>query len=209
MNTWQKRSVAALTVALLGAGGWGVAAAQADPTAPAPAPTAATASADAALVRNLTFMREEERLARDLYAAFAQKYGADTAFARITTSEQRHFDAVGVLLTRYGIADPSAGRAAGSFADPGLQKLYDDLLAQGNESLQKAYEAGVAVEEEDIADLKAALRDTTAADATRVLSQRRPRAGSRRAGRAPGRLPGALSLPVGGGRARVSPKPGR
>lgn len=170
MNTWQKRSVAALAVTLLAAGGWGVAAAQADPTAPpATAPAAAPATADATLKKNLAYMREEERLARDLYKAFADKYGSDTAFARIATSEQRHMDAIGVLLTRYGIDDPSAGRTAGSFANADLQKLYDDLLAQGKQSLQDAYKAGVAVEDADIADLNTALKETTAADATRVF----------------------------------------
>lgn len=177
MNTWQKRTVAALAVALVGAGGWGATSAQADPTtAPGPgrrasAPaTAVVAPADATLKANLALMRDEERMARDLYRALADTYGQDTPFARIAVSEQRHFEAVGVLLTRYGLDDPSAGKAAGVYSDSHLQGLYDRLLAQGKESLQEAYKVGVEVETVDIADLEAALTVTTAADATRVFT---------------------------------------
>lgn len=45
--------------------------------------------------------------------------------SRITKSEDRHYDAVGVLLDRYGVSDPSAGRSAGSYAFPEIQKVYD------------------------------------------------------------------------------------
>ncbi len=43
-----------------------------------------------------------------------------------------------VLLDRYGLADPNAGRAAGSFADPTLQRLHDQLATQGRTSLTAA-----------------------------------------------------------------------
>lgn len=173
-TTWRTRSIAALAVALLAGGGaWGVTAAQAADPAPAPAPTTATATADAALVKNLTYMRDEERLARDLYRAFADLYPDVPAFARIANSEQQHFDAIGVLLTRYGLADPSADKAAGVFGDAALQAEYDRLLALGKESLAKAYEAGTEVEEMDIADLDKAIDATTAADAKRVFQNLR------------------------------------
>jgi hypothetical protein len=44
------------------------------------------------------------------------------------------------------------------------QSLYDKLLASGNESLAKAHEVGIAVEDLDIADLKSAIAETTQAD---------------------------------------------
>ncbi|MGB4891943.1 MAG: DUF2202 domain-containing protein, partial [Propionicimonas sp.] len=85
-------------------------------------------------------------------------------------SEQRHFDTVGVLLSRYGIADPAAGRAAGSYADSGLQTLYDQLLATGSESLANAYQVGITIENKDIADLQAAIAATTQTDVKAALS---------------------------------------
>jgi hypothetical protein len=130
--------------------------------------TASVTAVDAALAKDLQFTREEERMARDLYAALAAKHGDAMPFSRITRSEQRHFDAVGNVLTRYGVSDPSAGKAAGTYAYAELQKLYDDWLAQGGTSLEDAYDVGVALEKRDIADLEA-LEAKTTEDAAKAL----------------------------------------
>lgn len=135
--------------------------------------TAATAAvpASAELAEALTYMREEERLARDLYAAIATQYNGATPFSNITNSEQRHFDSVGRLLVRYGVEDPSKNLQPGTYAIPELQKLYDQLLAQSKESLQAAYVVGIAVEKQDIADLENRLKTTRQADVVRVFTQ--------------------------------------
>lgn len=175
-TTWRNRSIAAVAlVTLTGAGTWGTLSAVADGTTPTPNPptATATATADQTLVKNLTYMREEERMARDLYRALADVHGTDTEFARIARAEQQHFDAVGRLLVRYGIDDPSAGKDAGKYADTDLQAAYDRLLAQGKESLEKAYKVGIEVERTDIADLDKAIAETTAADAKRVFENLR------------------------------------
>jgi hypothetical protein len=167
-TTWRTRTAWGLAAAALATIGW-TATAQAVPPTPVPTP-AATATADAALVKNLTFMREAEQLARDLYTALAAKYSSAAPFVNIAKSEQRHSDTIGLLLTRYGIADPAAGHSAGSYADADLQALYNTLLAQGGESLAQAYEVGITVENKDIADLKAAIAQTTQADAKAALT---------------------------------------
>ena len=107
-----------------------------------------TADEEAALV----YMREEEKLARDVYAALAPGV-TQPIFANIGASEQTHMDAVKVLLDRYGIADPAATTAAGQFVNPDLQKLYNDLVAQGSVSLEQALRVGALIEEIDIIDL--------------------------------------------------------
>lgn len=163
-TTWKTRTALGLAAAVLTTIGW-ASVAQAAPTPSPEPPTVATATADAALIRNLTFMRQEEQLARDVYTALAAKYSQAAPFVNIAKSEQRHFDTLGLLLARYGIADPAAGRGAGSYADADLQALYTKLLASGSESLAKAYDAGITIENEDIADLKAAMTETTQADA--------------------------------------------
>lgn len=122
----------------------------------------------AAVASDLAFSRDEERMARDLYAAIAAQYGNAAPFSMITTSEQRHYDAIGVLLTRYGVADPSTGKAPGSYANAEIQKLYDTLLAQSKTSLAEAYKVGIAVENRDIADVKDAMNTATQADIDRV-----------------------------------------
>ena len=141
----------------------GTAVAQAGTAAP-PSPAAATSGAAA-----LAFNREEERMARDLYAALAEYYDGALPFSRITMSEQRHFEAVGRLLETHAIADPASGRAPGSYADPVIQDLYDGWLAEGKTSLNAAYQVGIELEKRDIADLQSAIADSDLADVDAVL----------------------------------------
>jgi hypothetical protein len=113
---------------------------------------------------DLRYMREEEKLARDVYQALGATWTAATVFQRIAQSEQRHMDAVKVVLDRYGIADPAATTKPGAFVDPALQKLYDELVAEGSVSLAAALQVGVQIEQVDIADLQKALAETSNAD---------------------------------------------
>jgi hypothetical protein len=110
---------------------------------------------------SLIFMVQEEQLARDVYNVMIEKWNI-TPFQNIVKSEQMHVDAVKQLLTRYEIADPSL--EAGKFADPTLQKLYDDLIAQGSVSQIEALKVGALIEEVDIKDLQTRLATTDNAD---------------------------------------------
>lgn len=130
-------------------------------------PAVAALSAEEA--RGLALMREEEKLARDLYTKFAENWNL-RIFARISESEQRHFDAVGRLLARYNIEDPARDLPEGVFRDASLQALYDELLAKGGQSIQDALEVGLLVEQRDIADLENTLLLTANADVKRVLT---------------------------------------
>ena len=129
-----------------------------------------TATADTTLTTELAFARDEERMARDLYQALADKYDGALPFSRITQSEQQHFDAVGALLDRYSVTDPANGKKAGHYADAKVQELYDGWLADGQKSLDAAYDVGVALEKRDIADLKDTLGQDLPADAQRVFT---------------------------------------
>ena len=129
----------------------------------AAAEVSAAVPLSAAEKADLLYMREEEKLARDVYTAFYARYSL-RVFSNIAASEQAHMDAIGRLLTRYGLADPTAGKAPGVFTNPDLQALYNDLIARGNQSLAEALRVGVLIEETDIADLQASLAHTTRAD---------------------------------------------
>lgn len=109
----------------------------------------------------LVFTREEEKLARDVYAALA---GHDAAFVNIGKSEQSHMDAVATLLARYGVADPAAGTAQGQFTNATLQALHDQLVASGTPSRVAALAVGVEIEELDIKDIEALKTTTSHAD---------------------------------------------
>jgi len=106
----------------------------------------------------LVFMREEEKLARDIYAAFAAKYSS-RVFSNINRSEQRHMDALKTLLDRYMIADPVGTNGAGVFTNSELQELYNELLSKGSVSVQEAFAVGKLIEEVDIEDLDERMGD--------------------------------------------------
>lgn len=117
-----------------------------------PAPTLTEAEREA-----LRFVREEEKLARDVYMAL-EHYGKP--FANIRHSEQSHMDAVLSLLERHGIDDPVEGMAVGELADPALQALYNGLVEKGLSSELAALQVGCEVEELDLRDLSASSADT-------------------------------------------------
>lgn len=123
-------------------------------------PTASPLSA--AEKTSLLFMREEEKLARDLYRQFYQAWGI-TAFDHIQGSEQTHMDAVWLLLQRYQLDDPTSAQI-GVFANADLQALYNQLLQQGMQSAIEALRVGALVEEVDIRDLQEQAADIDNAD---------------------------------------------
>jgi len=73
-------------------------------------------------VEAIQLMREEEKMARDVYLAFYEKWQLPI-FWNIAGSEQRHMDAVGVLIEKYQLADSASG-VTGEFNDENLQSLY-------------------------------------------------------------------------------------
>lgn len=118
----------------------------------------------------LAGMAEEEKLAHDVYTALAAKTG-DLRFSRIAGAESRHLAEVRALLTRYGVSDPTAGKADGVFASPGVQKQYTDLVARGDDSLSAALAVGRDIESADIADLAKAGAAVTAQDVRTVYAR--------------------------------------
>lgn len=114
----------------------------------------------------LAYMAEEEKLARDVYTALGDKFPTATTFDRIASSEGQHLTVVRSLLDRYDIADPTAGKAAGVFASADIQALYRELSAAT--TLTEAYQAGVAIEKDDLAELAKADDGVTAPDVNMV-----------------------------------------
>lgn len=104
----------------------------------------------------LSFMREEEKLARDVYITLYNKWGVNI-FSNISNSEQIHMDAILMLLNKYSLTDPVGSNAVGVFNNTTLQNLYNQLLVQGNTSILEAYKVGATIEDLDIFDLKNAL----------------------------------------------------
>jgi len=149
------------------AGGWGQGAAQVDGAGTGMVDLAVALDADE--IADLIFMREEEKLAHDVYMALYETWGQQI-FSNIASSEQTHTDAVARLLERFGIEDPVVSAELGVFADAGLQSLYDQLVAQGQTSLEDALRVGIAIEELDIVDLEERLERTDNTEIERVYT---------------------------------------
>ncbi|NLF51240.1 MAG: DUF2202 domain-containing protein [Leptolinea sp.] len=132
-----------------------------------PADTLQTTDLPDEVVDGLLLMREEEKLAHDVYVYLFEKWGMNV-FENIAASEQAHTDAVKLLLDTYSIPDPAEGKDAGEFSDTKLQALYDQLIDQGSQSLGDALKVGAAIEEIDIVDLREALSQTSTPEIQRV-----------------------------------------
>jgi hypothetical protein len=113
----------------------------------------ATTDLSEAEAEGLSFMREEEKLARDVYLMLYEQWGI-RIFQNIAKAEETHMSAVAGLLERYGLPDPAADKAVGVFTNPELQALYDQLMEEGSQSLADALRVGALVEEVDIIDLE-------------------------------------------------------
>ena len=111
---------------------------------------------------SLFYMREEEKLARDVYVFLFEKYN-QSIFENISGSEQKHMDFVLDLMVEYGYED-NAAAAFGEFNNPELQTLYDDLITKGSLSLYDALVVGATIEDVDIFDLNNAIFETDKSD---------------------------------------------
>lgn len=111
----------------------------------------------------LSKMREEEKLARDVYQVLYEKWDQQI-FSNIAKSEQRHMNAVKAIFDKYGMEDPIKDSSIGVFSDAELQGLYNTLVEQGQQSLVAALQVGATIEDLDIKDLYDLLEQTDNSD---------------------------------------------
>lgn len=102
--------------------------------------------------QGLLLMREEEKLAKDVYAYFASLYSVP-AFTNITASETKHMSSVKTLLDKYNITDPVKDDTIWVFTNPLFTMLYNELTTKGTTSLTEALKIWIQIEELDITDI--------------------------------------------------------
>lgn len=119
-------------------------------------------------IAGLKFMREEEKLAHDVYLALS--FWPRDVFKNIAESETTHTETILGLLTKYGVADPAAGKAEGVFENPDLQALYDTLIFEGKKGLINALNVGALIEETDIHDIEVHKAITKQTDILKVYN---------------------------------------
>ena len=112
---------------------------------------------DAVEETHLIFMREEEKLARDVYITLGAIYPSLNTFARIDDAEQKHTDTMADMLDRYGIEDPSTSDEVGVFTgeDYGwyFTEKFELLCARGEIDGLEALYVGAFIEELDMHDI--------------------------------------------------------
>lgn len=103
-------------------------------------------------IADMKFMREEEKLARDVYITLGASFDY-RVFDNIADSEQTHTDAVLALLDKYDVEDPAVDEV-GVFTNEELQSMYDSLLEKGQASAEAALGVGAEIEEIDAIDIQ-------------------------------------------------------
>lgn len=121
--------------------------------------------------QDVTFLREEEKLARDVYITLYNKWKLPI-FDNISKAEQRHMDRMGSLLESYKLPDPIKNDKVGVFKNKKLATLYRKLVARASKSEVSALQVGATIEDLDLRDIlamKARTTNTKALEAFEVL----------------------------------------
>ena len=116
---------------------------------------------DAALDYNekmhLMFMREEEKLARDVYQTLGTMYPDSVIFGNIDDSEQTHTMAVKAMIEKYGYEDPSTNDNVGAYTGEDFgwyfTEKYNQLVERASISELEALYVGAFIEELDMMDI--------------------------------------------------------
>lgn len=107
-------------------------------------------------LNSISFLREEEKLAMDVYLTLYNKWGVKI-FDNISRSENTHMLLVLSLITKYNLPDPVGANTVGIFKNTNLQALYNQLVLEGNKGILNAYIVGATIEDLDLFDIKMAL----------------------------------------------------
>jgi len=112
---------------------------------------------------HLTFMREEEKLARDVYLTLAEQYPGQLVFSRIATrSEQTHTDTMRDKLDQFNLPDPnpetnylptSIGIFTGAEWGWYFTEKFEALTEKGMTNELTALYVGAFIEELDMRDI--------------------------------------------------------
>ena len=124
---------------------------------------AATPTLSATAKAQLLYLVEEEKLARDVYAAL-DAVSISPKFKNISGAEQTHMDYISALLVTYGIKNPTIGKKPGVFTNKSLAALYKTLVTKGKKSSIDALQVGILIEEKDLTDLATLSKSITQTD---------------------------------------------
>lgn len=127
------------------------------------------AALQAAEIAKLVALYEEEKLARDVYAALGDRFGLPV-FKNLALSERSHMDLLSALLSRYGVTIP-ADRGAGRFQDAENAAAYKRLVEEGLRGEAEAASIGARIERGDIQSIRELVQSDPDEDVRYVLDR--------------------------------------
>jgi len=101
---------------------------------------------------SLLYMREEEKLARDVYLTLYEFFESNI-FNNIASAEQKHMNSMKNLLTQFALEDPVLDDSIGAFTNSVFSEFYDSKTAKVR-SIKDAILTGILIEETDIMDIQ-------------------------------------------------------
>ena len=125
----------------------------------------ATTALSSAEVATLIYLREEGKLARDIFVSMYRNWGSET-FSNSAFSKQIHMDAMKEMLDAYKLPDPIQSHA-GVFINPDLKARYDQLLTSGLRSYIDSLYVGATIEENNSLTIRGAIKESTHTDLTK------------------------------------------
>lgn len=120
--------------------------------------------------KGILLMREEEKLARDVYRELYLIWGSPV-FDNIASSEQIHTDLVATLINKYSLEDPIKTDTQGIFTNADFNVIYKKLTSKGKVSLLEGMKVGAYIEDLDIYDLQELLKKTVNEDIKAVYNR--------------------------------------
>ncbi|SFV61276.1 Uncharacterized protein MJ0754 [hydrothermal vent metagenome] len=131
---------------------------------------------------SITYMYNEERLAKDIYLNVYERQPIKQLYNIATKSEIKHEQAVNDIAIKYDLnitqypdtdipydKDSIAKYGSGEYAVEAIQELYNMLYNKGINSEQDALEVGCMVEVTDIDDLDKYISQASASNASDVI----------------------------------------
>jgi hypothetical protein len=118
----------------------------------------------------LIFMREEEKLSRDLAMQLDNNWKL-RVFENIQKAEQHHMDAIACLMTKYQIPDPVGANPPGTFTNRELQQMYKTMLKEGLQSKQSALLVAAQMEDHDILNVNTLRATVNNEDILKVMDE--------------------------------------
>ncbi len=115
---------------------------------------------------SLLYMREEEKLARDVYLTLYEFFESNI-FNNIASAEQKHMDSMKNLLTLFALEDPVLDDSIGVYTNPVFSEFYDSKTGKVR-TIKDAIFVGILIEETDIMDLQKSIALTDSPDIQNV-----------------------------------------